>query len=118
MIDWSKYPDFSKEEFDCHETGENEMQSRFLDILQKLRTRYGKPMRITSGYRSPSHSIEIRKDKPGTHAEGIAADIYCTGPDKYRLAKMAFEMGFAGVGVGSNFIHLDVSRERFATWGY
>ena len=64
VTDWSKYPSFSKHEFDCQETGENEMQSRFLDMLQSLRNQYGKPMKITSGYRSPNHSIEKRKSKP------------------------------------------------------
>lgn len=53
MMDWSKYPNFSKREFDCKETGENEVQARFMDKLQALRTEYGKPMVITSGYRSP-----------------------------------------------------------------
>lgn len=118
MVDWSKYPDFKKEEFDCQETGENDMQPRFLEMLQSLRNKYGKPMVITSGYRSPDHSIERRKDEPGTHAHGIAADIYCTGPDKYRMVKLAFEMGFSGVGVDSRFVHLDVSKERKAVWGY
>lgn len=118
MIDWNKYPNFTKEEFDCQEMGENEMQARFMDKLQELRTKYGKPMRITSGYRSPNHSIEKRKEKPGTHAQGIAADIYCTGPDKYRLVKLAFELGFTGIGIDSRFIHLDLSKERMAIWSY
>lgn len=60
-MDWSKYPNFSKREFDCKETGENRMTVEFMDKLQELRTRYGKPMRITSGYRSPQHSIEAAK---------------------------------------------------------
>jgi zinc D-Ala-D-Ala carboxypeptidase len=118
VINWTKYPNFTKEEFDCQETGENEMQARFMEMLQLLRKRYGKPMRITSGYRSPNHSIEKRKSKPGTHAHGIAADIYAVGPDKYRLVKLAFECGFTGVGVAANFIHLDCSRERCAIWSY
>lgn len=115
---WNKYPNFTKSEFDCQETGENEMSPRFMDLLQLLRTRYGKPMKITSGYRSPKHSIERKKVKPGTHAQGIAADIYCVGPDKYRLVKLALELGFTGIGVDKSFIHLDVSKERCAIWGY
>lgn len=117
-VDWGNYQNFSSEEFRCSETGENEMQPRFMEMLQALRTKYGKPMRITSGYRSPNHSIEKRKAKPGTHAHGIAADIYCTGPDKYRLVKLAFEIGFTGIGVDNSFIHLDCSRERCAIWSY
>ena len=118
MTDWSKYPNFSKSEFDCQETGENDMQPRFLEMLQSLRDRYGKPMTITSGYRSPNHSTERKKAKPGTHAQGIAADIYVTGPDKYRLVKLAFEYGFTGIGIDKSFIHLDASRDRCAIWSY
>lgn len=118
IIDWNKYPNFTKEEFDCHETSENDMQPKFMEMLQSLRARYGKPMRITSGYRSPNHSIERKKTKPGTHAQGIAADIYCTGLDKYRLVKLAFELGFTGIGVDTNFIHLDISKDRCAIWSY
>lgn len=117
-LNWDMYPNFKKDEFRCSETGENEMQPRFLEMLQMLREEYGKPMKITSGYRSPNHSIEKRKAKPGTHAHGIAADIYCTGPDKFRLVKLAINAGFTGIGVASNFIHLDCSRERCAIWGY
>lgn len=117
-MDWSKYPNFTKEEFDCQETGENEMQPAFMERLQKLREEYGKPMRITSGYRSPNHSIEKRKTQTGTHAQGIACDIYATGADKYRLVKLAFAHGFSGIGVDKNFVHIDISKTRYAIWGY
>jgi len=117
MIDWNDYENFSKGEFDCKETGENQMQPRFMAKLQRLRIKYGKPMKITSGYRSENHSIERRKLAPGTHAQGIACDIYATGPDKYRLVKMAIEMGFNGIGVGKSFIHIDTA-DRKAIWGY
>ena len=116
--DWSKYPSFSKDEFDCRETGENQMQSAFMDKLQELRNRYGKPMVITSGYRSPKHSIEARKIKPGTHAQGIAADIVIKPQDRYRFVKLAFELGFAGIGVDANFVHLDARKNNFAIWNY
>jgi uncharacterized protein YcbK (DUF882 family) len=67
---------FDIKEFDCQETGNNEMNPFFLEKLDELRHRCGFPFKITSGYRDPSHSIEQRKVKPGTHARGIAADIH------------------------------------------
>lgn len=122
MIDWNRYPNFSKSEFDCKETGENEMQAEFMGKLQALRVRYGKPMRITSGYRSARHSIEARKAEPGTHAQGIACDIGVHGADALLLVKLALDMGFTGIGVsqksgGSRFIHLDIA-PRIAIWSY
>ena len=117
-MDWDKYRYFEKSEFDCKETGENKMQDAFISRLSKLREAYGKPMKITSGYRSANHGIEKRKAQPGKHTQGIAADIYATGADKYRIARLAFAQGFSGVGIGKNFIHVDISKERFAVWGY
>ena len=69
---------FTRKEFDCQQTGENEMQDEFIHSLDALRHECGFSFRITSGYRSPSHSIEARKATPGTHAQGIAADIGTT----------------------------------------
>ena len=113
-MDWSKYPNFSKEEFDCSETGENEMSRDFIHRLDELREACGFPFIITSGYRSPNHSIEKRKEKAGTHAQGIAADIRArNGSERYTIVQEAIKMGFGGIGIARTFIHVD-SRTRGA----
>lgn len=117
--DWSKYPNFSKAEFDCSETYENDMQPEFLLALQNLRNKYGKPITITSGFRSVNHSDEIRKIKGGTHTMGIAADISVYGENKHELLRLAMKAGvFNGIGVAPWGIHLDISKERKAVWSY
>ena len=63
---------FKIEEFDCQETGENKMSPNFIKKLDLLRGACGFSFQITSGYRSPNHSIEKRKDQPGTHAQGLS----------------------------------------------
>ena len=60
---------FKLSDFDCQETGNNEMSEEFLEKLDDLRHECGFPFIITSGYRDPSHSIEARKAKAGTHAQ-------------------------------------------------
>ena len=121
LAKWDQYPNFSKSEFDCQETGLNEMTHEFMIKLQHLRTKYGHSMRITSGYRSPKHSIEAKKDKPGHHALGVACDIECRGQAAYRLMRLAMDCGFNGIGVsqkgGGRFIHLDI-RESPMIWSY
>jgi uncharacterized protein YcbK (DUF882 family) len=59
---------FKLSDFDCQETGENEMNEDFLIKLDDLRHECGFPFIVTSGYRSPQHSIEMRKVKAGTHS--------------------------------------------------
>lgn len=126
MIDWSKYPNFSETELACQETGECRMQPSFLAKLQKLRDAYGSPITITSGYRSPKHSIEASKPagKLSTHARGCAADIACNGQQAHELMKIAFSLGFTGIGVSqkgsARFIHLDTfsGTPRPNVWSY
>lgn len=122
-INWQDYPNFMKAEFDCHETGENEMQARFMDKLQAFRTRWGKPITITSGYRSPRHRLEARKDRPGPHSTGLACDILVQpGAEVHEFLRLAFQFGFTGIGISQKnglprFIHLDIC-ERRAVWSY
>ena len=124
MIDWSTYQNFSANEFNCSHCGKNEMQPDFLQKLQALRSVYGKPMRITSGYRCPEHPIEAKKAKPGAHASGCACDIGIEGADAHRLLKLAFAAGFTGIGVqqkgSGRFIHLDTLEggPRPTVWSY
>jgi uncharacterized protein YcbK (DUF882 family) len=123
-MDWSKYPNFTKKEFDCQETGENQMQESFMEKLQALRTAYGAPMRVTSGFRDPRHSIEVSKSAPGVHTRGCAVDIACGGQDAYEIMKIALELGFTGIGVqqrgSSRFLHLDTytGDPRPNVWSY
>lgn len=110
-MDWTLYPNFGEDEFQCKHTGRCEMVPEFMARLQRLRTAYGRPMTVTSGYRHPSHPIEAAKDKPGAHSTGRAVDIAVQGADALRLIVLAAEAGFTGIGVqqkgGGRFIHLD-----------
>jgi len=125
-MNWDKYPNFSEEELACSETGECKMSAAFMTKLQKLRDAYGKPLTITSGYRSPKHSIEASKPtgKLSTHARGCAADIACNGQQAYEIMKLAFQLGFTGIGVSqkgsARFVHLDTfsGSPRPNIWSY
>ena len=110
---------FKLSDFDCQETGNNEMSEEFLDKLDDLRHVCGFPFIITSGYRDPSHSIEARKAKAGTHARGIASDIRINnGNEAYQIIKHAQSMGFNGIGVAKSFIHVDIRKGMPVIWCY
>jgi uncharacterized protein YcbK (DUF882 family) len=110
---------FKKSDFDCQQTGNNEMNDNFLLRLDELRERCGFPFIITSGYRDSTHTIEAKKKKPGTHTKGIAADIkYSGSAQAYVLIKMAQEMGFKGVGLAKTFIHVDDRETSPVLWLY
>ena len=124
MIDnWDRYPNFGRDEFACQHCGDEEMNAEFMDALQELRTAFGKPLTITSGYRCPSHPIEARKAKPGSHASGCAADIAVSRGDAVQLLRLALDGRCTGCGVqqngGGRFIHLDsLTTNRPMIWSY
>ena len=110
---------FTFSEFDCKETGENEMQTRFIEQLDALRHECGFPFIIVSGYRSPRHSKELVKDEPGMHSKGLAADIQISGGEqRYELVATALEHGFTGIGVAKTFIHVDLRDHNIVMWVY
>jgi len=123
-MDWTKYPNFSEAEMRCRHTGRVAMDPAFMERLQALRTQYGRPMRVTSGYRDRTHPAEARKAQPGTHTMGRAVDIAVRGKDAFDLVALAMDYGFTGIGVqqhgNTRFIHLDdlEGPTRPALWSY
>ena len=120
-INWSLYPNFSEQEFKCSESGLCKMNPNFLSALQKLRTEFGRPLKISSGYRAETHSSEAFKSAPGTHTAGLAADILVSHKLAHDLLTLALTLKlFTGIGIKQKgpaqgrFIHLDIAdKENF-----
>ena len=128
MMDWNLSTYFTQYEFKCSHTGQCDMDPEFIRKLNELRTAYGKPMKITSGYRHTTHPIERKKKTPGAHTTGQAADIAVSREDAFHLLRIALNTGvFNGIGIqqkgSGRFIHLDTienssSRPRPTIWSY
>lgn len=113
MTDW-RWPNFSIDELKCKHCGEEKIIPEFMDRLQRLRKDYGKPMKITSGYRCPAHNSAVSKTGlDGPHTSGRAVDIQVFGKEAYDLLHLAMLHGFTGIGISQKgpmdkrFIHLD-----------
>ena len=120
---WDKYPNFSKAEFDCKATGENNMQHEFMEKLQAIRTEYGRSMSVTSCFRSVKHPIEAKKTHSnGEHTQGMCADIACTnGTDRFRLIQLAYRHGITRIGIAKTFLHLGIGGKNLpnnVVWEY
>lgn len=111
---------FTLEEFACQETGENDIKQEFVTSLDALRHQCGFPFKITSGYRSKNHSLEIKKPGgPGQHSAGIAADIAVTGgAQRFNIVSNAVKLGFSGIGIAKGFVHVDIRRTTPVIWTY
>jgi uncharacterized protein YcbK (DUF882 family) len=114
--DWDRYPNFKEKEFRCSYTGRTYMDVRLMDSLQTLRSIYGKPIVISSGYRDPSHPIEAQKERGGEHTLGLAVDIPCSHQEAYELLSIALSLGFKRVGVSQKgngrFLHLGMAEQK------
>jgi zinc D-Ala-D-Ala carboxypeptidase len=127
-MDWSKYPSFKEAEFRCRHTGKCAMRPEFMDILQQIRTTYGRPMIINSGYRDRSHPVEAGKKTAGEHTYGLAADIRVYGEHAIMLQWIATEYGIRRFGIQqkgaieSRYIHIGYGDKGFhfppALWSY
>ena len=114
----SDFKYFKIEDFACKETGENEISVDFIHALDQLRAACNFPFIVTSGYRSKEHSVEKRKQNPGTHAQGIAADIKVSGgAQRLSIVKHASAMGMS-VGVAKTFVHVDIRKTPAMCWCY
>ena len=104
---------FSIDEFECSETGENLVSVEFVTRLDELRELAGFGFNITSGYRSPLHSVEAKK--PG----GIACDIAVNGGNqRFTIIENALDLGFTGIGVAKTFVHVDTRQTTPVIWSY
>lgn len=95
-----------------------------VSCLQAIRNHAGRPVLVTSGYRSWAYNKAIysRRNKKPTlsrHSSGQAADIKIRGMTGLDIAKRAIDVygSRIGVGVGTDFAHIDV-RGAEATWTY
>ncbi len=59
-------------------------------VLQPLRDKYGKPMKVNSGYRCPELNRIVGGVPTSQHVKGEAADIHTGSPlETFRLAHLA-----------------------------
>ena len=115
----SEYKYFKRDDFACKETGENYITERFISRLDALRDACGFPFIVTSGYRSPKHSLEAKKAQPGTHTKGIAADIRIrNGSERRVIVEQALRLGFGGIGIAKSFVHVDIRDDAPVMWMY
>lgn len=88
-------------------------------VLKTVEKRYGKPVVVTSGYRSPKRNASIRGAKNSLHIYCSAADIQVAGVDKWTLAKYLRSLpGRGGVGTycHTKSVHVDIGPKRDWNW--
>lgn len=107
---------FHVREFACKDG----TQAIFIDedlwtILDNLREEIGKPVIITSGYRTPQHNAKVEGAKYSYHIRGQAADIKVNGMSPKEVAKKLDKLVPNGCGIiaEKSWTHFDVRAKKY-----
>jgi len=102
-------------EFQCPDCRCVKIDVRILEYLEILREMVARPIYITSGYRCPDYNLKVGGVKNSYHLTGKAVDISTEKFNKVKISQYASQIGFRGIGVYSNHIHLDI-RDTPSYW--
>jgi len=92
-----------------------------ITMVEEIARRFGRPLVITSGYRSPSRNTKAGGAKYSQHMLGKAVDISgggLTNNDRLQLVAIASSVGIKGIGVyNGGSLHFDNRDSSRAGWG-
>lgn len=94
-------PAFRVREFRCRDgTDTILIDESLVVLLQCIREHFGKPVHITSGYRTAEHNAAVGGSKSSRHLLGRAADFYVEGVPVATVAAYAETLlpGRGGIG--------------------
>jgi peptidoglycan hydrolase-like protein with peptidoglycan-binding domain len=117
---------FNSTEFDCSGSGcctETIIDANLVEILQKIRSNFNKPVHVNSAYRCEIHNARTANaSKTSKHLYGMAADITVSGIAPAEVAKYAESIGVLGIGLyppaEGNFVHIDTRPTKSFWYGH
>ncbi len=118
---------FLVREFDCRDEtpvpqlAHSELAKLVRELLDPLRERFGATV-VLSGFRTTAHNALVGGAPESFHlyrlapGRGVAADVRCARGRPVDWAAFVARRGAGGVGIYSDFVHVD-TRRGHAHWG-
>ena len=98
-------PNLRVREFACGDGSDAVLiDQELVIVLQCIREHFGKPLHITSGYRTARHNAAVGGSKSSQHLLGRAADFWVEGVDVATVAAYAEALLPTHGGVG-RYVH-------------
>lgn len=116
---------FTSTEFDCKGKGcctQTIIDKKLVELLQDIRSHFGKPVIISSAYRCATHNKKVDGATGSYHTKGQAADIYISGIKPIEIARYAENIGILGIGLyetdkDGHFVHIDTRTTKSFWYG-
>ena len=84
------------------------MDQVICSIISYAREKFGKPVTITSGYRTANYNSKVDGSATDSrHIKGLAIDHYISGVSLYDLANIYYSFGLIRIKVYNSFLHAD-----------
>jgi uncharacterized protein YcbK (DUF882 family) len=106
---------FRVKEFACTDGSDPVfVADELVEVLQKIRSHFGKAVKITSAYRTPTKNKAVGGETYSQHLYGMAADIKVSGVSPKKVAEYAEKLmpKSGGIGIYSTFTHIDVRANK------
>ena len=106
---------FKVKEFACSDGSDPVfIAPALVDVLEKIRNHFGKPVHINSGYRTVTKNKAVGGATYSQHLFGTAADIHIDGVTPKQIAAYAETLlkNTGGIGIYSSFCHVDVRKVK------
>ena len=88
------------------------IDTELVKILQGIRNALGKPINVSSGFRTETHNKSVGGSKNSAHLMGKAADIWVAGTSARDVARIAAALYGRTIAIGchekENYVHIDI----------
>lgn len=92
---------------------EKDLHPDLVSMLKSMQSLIGWPLLITSGFRPKTWEFSRGRDGSSSHTKKLAVDVSASDSHaRYKIVVAAGAVGVPRIGIGKNFVHLDIDETK------